>query len=60
MTDRVYFKKERELHNALIYIKRTYDKEPQVIKNGMPKGIIGMIEVSIYIGEILRSQYDVE
>lgn len=55
---RVYFKKENELHNALVYMKRTYGESPKVITNGCPKDTCGMVEVSEYVADILNQSYD--
>lgn len=55
---RIYFKKKHELHNALVYMKRTYGETPQVITNGCPKNTCGMIEVSEPVADILNQCYE--
>lgn len=55
---KVYFKKEYELHNALVYIKRTYGETLQVKTKGCPKETCGMVQVSEYVADILNTSYD--
>ncbi len=58
MKYRVFFKYENQLHNAVVYLKRTYGGNYTIIRNGMPKGAVGMLEVSEYQAEILESSYE--
>lgn len=58
MMYRVFFKKEEQLHNAVIYLKRTYGGNYAIIRKGLRKGTVGMLEVSEYQAEILKSSYE--
>lgn len=55
---RVYFKRENELHNAFVWLRRTFDYQLCPIYNGVPKGDAGMLEVSEYQADILLNTYE--
>ena len=55
---RVYFKREEQLHNAIVWLRRTFDYKLCPIYKRLPKGDVGMLEVSEYQADILLNTYE--